>query len=67
VTSAELAQLVVDLTRQLAATRQEVDAFRLVTQQALHALHTQYGELARTRQRYHALLDEMRATRKEAA
>ena len=59
-TTAEACDLVVDLTRELALTRGERDAYRLLAQQAIHYAADLQRELARLEDRYHRLLDERR-------
>lgn len=61
VTTAEACRLLVNSLRDVAAARDEAASYRLLAQQAIHALHDQNVELTRMRQRYHELLDERRA------
>lgn len=62
-TTAEACQLVVELTHQLSATCSERDAYRLLAQQTIHALHGLTCDRDRLRERHHALLAEYRALR----
>lgn len=66
-TVAESCALLVHTVRQLSAARDEAAAYRVIAQQAMHLLHDQHVELQRTKQSYHALLDEARALRRSAA
>lgn len=66
-TAAESCSLLVDTVRQLSAVRDEAASYKLLAQQAIHALHDQHVELTRTKKAYYELLDERREQRRTAA
>lgn len=65
-TSADACVLLVETVHELSAARAELDGYRLLAVQAIHALHQEHVELTRLRGRYLRLLDARRA-RREAA
>ena len=62
-----LAQLLAETVLALSAARRERDSYRLLAQQAIHALHDVSKDRDRLQARYYALLDEYRAARRRAA
>ncbi len=63
-TAAEACALSVTTIRDLSVARAEAEAYKLLAQQAIHALHDSHAELQRTKKAYYALLDEARELRR---
>ncbi len=63
---AESCDLLVATIRDLATARDEAATYRLIAQQAIHALHDLTIERDRLRERYRRLLDESRTGRAAA-
>jgi hypothetical protein len=65
VTALEASEIVVQLTVDLSATRNERDGYRLVARQALHYANRLQGELDALQERYDRLLEESRGLRRQ--
>jgi hypothetical protein len=59
----ELAELLVDTVRQLAAARGECESYRLVARAAIHHAHDQHVDLLRLREQHEHVKAEYRAYR----
>lgn len=62
---ADLAAETVTLRERISSLEADVDAYRTVSQQTIHALHELMRERDRLREQYHRLLDEYRHVREK--